>query len=196
MKRWSETLNLSLPLREVRVAAVLPPAEAWEKLLRQREQASYEQGRQEGERALSEQLLRQRSELADLQNGVLASLRQTVSQIARESESAVVSLALEVARKLVAGMPVSVEMIEAAVHEALGQLESGTEFTLFLHPEDLALLQKVDSSCLTSVGAWERMQVRSSHEVSRGGCLVQTRFGFIDGCRETKLELLQKSLKV
>jgi flagellar biosynthesis/type III secretory pathway protein FliH len=39
------------------------------------------------------------------------------------------------------------------------------------------------------------VELISSTEVSRGGCVVQTRFGVIDARRETKLELLQESLK-
>ena len=42
------------------------------------EQAAYERGLAEGEKRLGQQLLVQRAELAELQNGVLASLRQAV----------------------------------------------------------------------------------------------------------------------
>jgi len=34
----------------------------------------------------------------------------------------------------------------------------------------------------------------ASSEVSRGGCLIQTRFGLVDARRETKLEQLQQTL--
>jgi flagellar biosynthesis/type III secretory pathway protein FliH len=38
------------------------------------------------------------------------------------------------------------------------------------------------------------IRFHDSPEVGRGGCLVQTRFGAIDARRETKLELIRKSL--
>jgi len=34
----------------------------------------------------------------------------------------------------------------------------------------------------------------SSPEVTRGGCLVQTQFGTVDARRETKFDLLQRTL--
>ena len=52
------------------------PAQDWTAHLREREEAAYENGRQEGERALSEQLLQQRNEIVQLQNGVMNSLQQ------------------------------------------------------------------------------------------------------------------------
>ena len=113
-------------------------------------QASYERGRLDGERALSEQLVRQRAEVMELQTGVLASLRNAVPQVAREGERALVALALEAARKLVSGLPVSAEMIEAAVKEAIEQVEDTAGFTVQLHPEDLLLLERTNC-CATTV---------------------------------------------
>ena len=151
-------------------------------------------GRLEGEKALSEQLLGQRGEVLELQNGVFASMQQALPQLVRALRERAHFLALEAARKLVADMPVPAEMIEAAVRETLAQVEESAVFSVQLHPEDLALLQRMNSPVLLSPSTGERMRFEASSEVSRGGCLVKTRFGLVDGRRETKFELLQKSL--
>ena len=148
-----------------------------------------------GEKRLGEQLLRQRSELLELQNGVLASLREAVPQVFQQSESALIQLALETARKLVGDLPVSVEMVETAVRFALSQVEESAEFHIYLHADDLALLQKCNSPVLLPGPGNEAIRFQASPEVSRGGCLVQTRFGIIDTRRETKLELMRQSLE-
>ncbi len=188
------TLTLSQILRDVRL--VVPPDgdEATEQLMRDREHAAYEHGRIEGERELSEQLVQQRRELVELQDGVLAALRQTVPQIIRDTENAVTALALEVAQKLVAGLPISAEMVQASVREALAQVEESAEYHIYIHPADLELLERVNSNLLASQTAAKRMHFHRATEVSRGGCLVKTHFGIIDGQRETKLELLKQSL--
>ena len=126
--------------------------------------------------------------------GVLASLRQAVPQVVRQSEAGVVGLALEVARKLISDMPVSAEMVEAAVRSALAQAEEDAEFQIFLHADDLALLQRSNSPVLLPGPGNEAMQFHASSEVTRGGCLVETCFGVIDTCRETKLKLIRQSL--
>ncbi|MBI3416274.1 MAG: hypothetical protein HY043_13350 [Verrucomicrobia bacterium] len=182
---------MSAPLRNVR----LRPAPCGdEDAQRAREQECYERGRHDGERTLSEQLLQQRNELLELQQGVFESLRQAMPQLIRECEQALVALSLEAASKLVAGLPVSGEMVEAAIRDALTQVEQSSEFTVLLHADDLTLLQKINSPLVSLADGVERIRFRSSREVTRGGCLVQTKFGHIDGRREAKLEALQKSL--
>ncbi len=193
MKSWSDTLVLPRPLRDARLSS-LPLTEGPEPCGADRERESFERGRREGERALGEQLLRQRTELLDLQNGVFAALRQSLPQVARECEATLVELALEVAQKLVAGLPISVEMVEAAVHEGIARLADTGVITVHLHPEDHALLQQVNSPLLLEEAGGERMRFNGSPEISRGGCLVETGFGSVDTRRETKLGLLRGSL--
>jgi flagellar assembly protein FliH len=190
MKPLRETIRLVQPLKD----AVLARCGDRESFRTTDLQASYERGRLDGERALSEQLIRQRAEVMELQTGVLTSLRQAIPQVAREAERTLVALAIEAAGKIVCGLPVSAEMIEGAVKEAIAQVEDTAGFTVQLHPEDLALLERTNSPLLLPQGGDERMRFQPSAHVTRGGCLVQTRFGVIDAQRETKVELLRNAL--
>ena len=190
MNPTRETLKFATPLR----AVTLVRSGDHETVRQQELQASYERGRLEGERALSEQLVRQRAEVMELQTGVLASLRDAVPQATRECERALVTLALEAAQRFVAGLPISPEMIAASVEEACAEVEDTADFTVQLHPEDLALLQRTNSPLLLPQGGNERIHFQTSSQVTRGGCVVQTRFGVIDARRETRFEILQKVL--
>jgi flagellar assembly protein FliH len=196
MNPSSEIIRLRHPLRSVHLADERGGGSGSRSAEAQRleVQAGYERGRLEGERALSEQLIRQRAELRELQNGVLASLKNTLPQVRNECEQMLTALALEVAQKLIAGMPISVEMVEAAVREALDHVQEAGQFAVQLHPDDLRLLQECNSPILLPDGPDERIRFHASPEVTRGGCLVQTRFGIVDATREMKLDLLQKAL--
>jgi flagellar assembly protein FliH len=132
--------------------------------------------------------------LIELQKGVLQSLRNAVPQVIRETERALIDLALEAARKMVAGMPITVELIEAVVREAASQVEDTAGVTVLLNPEDLALLRKQQSPLLQGLPEAGPMRFAGSAEVSRGGCLVQTRFGILDATRETKLEQIREAI--
>ena len=194
MSSWSETITLPAPLRDAIPAGLpsgMPPMDA---SLRETWQAGYQQGHLDGEKSLSEQLLKQRTELNELLHGTLKSLRQAIPQVVHDTDNMVVSLALEVARKLVSDMPVSVPMVEAAVRDALSHVESSSQVTVRLHPADLELLQKAASPVLGSEQAPNDFRFLSSVEVSRGGCLVETRFGTVDARRETKFDLVNKNL--
>lgn len=188
-----ETIRLPQPLRAARIVsiatgttnAMAPAAHA---------QAEYERGRRDGEKALSEQLVRQRGELIELQNGVLNSLNQAIGQVTRECEGAMIALALEIAGKLVGDLPISSEMVEASVREALSSVEQGSHLTVLLNPMDYELLQQANAPVLLTDVGGERLKFQTSPQVTRGGCMVQTHFGVIDARRETKLDALKKSL--
>ncbi len=194
-KPWHETVRLPAPPRDVRLSRVLDPEQALEARLDEQRRACYERGRLEGEQSLSALLVQQRQETQQLADGVLRALRDAVPQVVRSAERNLVTLALEIARKLVAGLPVSAEMVEAAVRDALAQVEQATEFLVQLHPADLALLEKHGSPLLHETSESRQLRFQASTEVTPGGCLVLTRFGTVDARRETKLDLLQRSLQ-
>jgi flagellar assembly protein FliH len=189
-----KTIQLPVPLRDVRVRRVLSCAAAREAETEERVRAAYERGRHEGEQALSEFLVQQRQETRQLFEGVLQSLRDAVPQLVRDVEPALVLLALEVARKLVADLPLSAEMVESAVREALTQIEPDAEVTILLHHEDLELLGRLNSTLLNPATGGQQPRFQAAAEVTRGGCLVRTRFGTVDARRETKFDLLKREL--
>jgi flagellar biosynthesis/type III secretory pathway protein FliH len=202
MNSWSETIQLSKPLRDaVALTGGADGAGArWADLPTEEDRrqaelnASYQRGLADGEKALTEKLYQQRAEMHELTRGLLESLRNAVPQVVRDTENSLVSLALTVAQKLVADMPISVEMVEAVVRDALAQMEGTARFTVRLHRDDLELLQKAGSPLLKPGENPTDCRFLPSPDVTRGGCVVETDFGTIDARRETKLDLLQRSL--
>ena len=180
-------------LRDVRLTGGTSPGEST-RAIQEAEQAAYERGRRDAEKALSEQLVQQRSELLELHQGVIESLRNTVPQLVQAAETALIELAMEAAKKVVANAPISRDTVEAVVRDALSQLEDKAEISIQLHPDDLALLRKHKSPILEGLPETGPLKFTSSVEVTRGGCLVHTRFGVLDARRETKLEQLRQSL--
>ena len=191
--RQLEAIPLKQPLREVRLL-IQAPTQDWQEHLREREQAAFENGRQEGERSLGGQLLQQRNDLVELQNGILNSLQQTLPRLIEENESALMNLALDLAQKIVAGLPVDQIMVETVVREALQQAKDTSEMIVQLHPDDLALLRKHNSPLLNGLPETGPLRFSGVAAIARGGCMVQTRFGLIDAQRETKVEQLRKAL--
>jgi len=191
--KWADTILFDRPLRDV-CLLIGAPAQDWQKFLHEREQAAFEKGRRDGESALNEQLLHQRNETIEMQRGILDSLRRTLPQVIHESETSVIELALATAQKIVANLPIDAAMVEATVREALRQTEDTAEITIQLHPEDLALLRQRQSPLLDGLPESGPLRFTSSSDISRGGCVIQTRFGLIDARRETKIEQLRKSL--
>jgi flagellar assembly protein FliH len=86
-------------------------------------------------------------------------------------------------------------MIESVVHEAVRQVEGSAEITIQLNADDLALLRLHNSAVLNGLPDTGALRFVASAEVTRGGCLAQTRFGVIDARRETKMEQIRQALK-
>lgn len=192
-----ETIRFARPLRDARtlIAAFSSPTTSVSPHNAETEQAAYERGRHDGEKALSEQLIRQRGELIELQNGILKSLNESIGKVTNECEGAMVALALEIAGKLVADMPISSEMVEAAVREALASVEQNSKLVVMVNPMDFELLQVANAPVLLTDIGGEKMKFQPSPQVSRGGCMIHTNFGVVDARRETKLEALKHSLE-
>ena len=186
-------ISLTQPLRDVRLAN--PASGAGDAASRlELENAAFERGRTEAEKSLREQLMKQRAELAGIQNGALKSLRDAVSQVVQQSESLLVDLALDVAQKLVAGMPIDRQVMAAAVQEALDQIASTTEITVQLHPDDLTLFEQIPPVERPGASLMDSVKLAASPLVERGGCVVHTRFGVIDNQRQTKIRTLKNAL--
>lgn len=195
MKLWRNAIRLSQPLRGVRLTGSRSIREEFEGMAREREAEAFERGRVAGEQALGEQLLQQRRELLQLQQGVLHSMSQSIPLLLREAEGVLIELALEAARKWMASQPVDAPAIEACVRDAMALMEEATEFTVLLNAEDLALLEKQNSPLASPETGPARLRLSASPEVTRGGCIVQTRFGTVDARRETKVTLLESALQ-
>lgn len=193
MPKLREIIHFSVPLRTVRLVRPGPrPVEQDEGPSRER--ASFDRGVSEGRKARDEELARERAEMLEVHSKVIASLRQAVPQVITECEQNLVDLAMEVARRLVGEIPISPAMVEASVREALKEVEDTGGVSVLLNPEDLELVQRVNAPMLSSQVGGERIQFDSSPDVTRGGCVVQTRFGLVDARRETKMTALKQAL--
>ena len=199
------------PLRDIRLAnpgspsdsaSVAGSAPLSEDVLIEREQAGYERGRQEAAQEYEVQLQTLRGELENTRvNGVsnlLASLEQNVqhqlSRGLRDMEAGLIELSTEAAIKLVNGLPITTEIVEASIREAIGQAEQDASLQVRVHPEDLAMLQQEGSDLLDDSPHRRALQFIVDGDIDRGGCVVETDCGVIDGRRETRIELLKQAV--
>jgi flagellar assembly protein FliH len=180
------------PLLEVRLRKngdALVSEDKFRDLLEERFRAGFEAG----QKALAEQLVEQRKQLLDLQNGVLRSIQQALPDVIAECEQAVVLLAIESAKRVLGALPITSEVIESTVAQGLAELQQTAEYEVRLHPEDLSLLEKARSGLLPA-GDDKDVKFAADPAVSRGGCIIQTRHGSIEATREKMFEKLEAAV--
>lgn len=166
------------------------------------EQAGYQRGREEAVVEYEAQINHLRAELeqknaADLP-GILGKIETEVNgslnQRLQSLESELVEFATEAAIRLVNGLPISTKIVESSIQDTLGHCENDTEVAVYLNPEDLKLLKEAGSDLLADSPHQRRVRYLKDEEVSRGGCLVETNCGLIDGRRETREQLLREAV--
>ncbi|MBI4659594.1 MAG: hypothetical protein HY735_12205 [Verrucomicrobia bacterium] len=176
--------------------------EVSEEDLRSREQAGFERGQQEAEQRCAQRVedsrreweSNHRAEVIRILENLNRSVHSQVAEMFKSLEKHVVLLAAEAAIKLTSGIPISADAVEAYVREAVNLVEHDTEITVVLNPEDLALLEQHQSTLLNKAGGSTILRFRPDPKTSRGGCLVETKFGELDARRETKIELLKRAV--
>ncbi len=178
-------------MREVRVNGTEPLVT--EAKVRELLEEQYQKGFNAGQKELAEQLLEQRKQLLDLQSGLLRSLERALPGVVAECEKSLVLLALTSARRAVHEAPIDAELVERIVMAAVAELKETAEYEVLLSPDDLKLLQQIQSGILPSVEN-DKIRFTPDARVARGDCVVNTRHGSIAARREEIFEKMERAV--
>ncbi|SVD33302.1 uncharacterized protein METZ01_LOCUS386156 [marine metagenome] len=216
MVKAIDNIITGAPLRDIRLAigpaeALLqdsdrpeePAALSLEDQLHESEERGYSRGRDETVVEYEEKLQALRQELEETQHKTVGerldtlenNVQEQVQKRLRELEGELVEFAAEAAVRLVNDLPISTEILEASILDALKHCENDIEVSVHLNPADLKMLKESGSELLSDSPHQRRVRYLKDEEVSRGGCLVETRCGVIDGRRETREKLLMETVK-
>jgi flagellar assembly protein FliH len=102
-----------------------------------------------------------------------------------------VQLALALARRVVVReLALDPSLVAAMAHVALDRLGESTPASIKLHPEDYATI------CAHRGDHWEGAQVTILPDpaVARGGCLVESDFGTVNGSVDAQFEEMARAL--
>ena len=216
MVKAIDNIITGAPLRDIRLA--IGPAEAllqdsdrpeeaatWSLAdqLHESEERGYSRGRDETVVKYEEKLQALRQEPEETQQKTVGerldtlenNVQEQVQKRLRELEGELVEFAAEAAIRLVNDLPISTEILEASILDALKHCENDIEVSVHLNPADLKMLKESESELLSDSPHQRRVRYLKDEEVSRGGCLVETRCGVIDGRRETREKLLMETVK-
>ncbi len=117
----------------------------------------------------------------------LASLRDTM---VRQTERELVQLSLAIARRILQReASVDPELASALAHIALERLGTTSPATVRLHPADYA---SVTSDTLAA--GTRQVEIVADPSVARGGCVVESEFGFIDASIDSQMDEIARAV--
>jgi len=188
---FSKLVAFDRPLASALLPGQKGPSYSEAELAEKTEQA-YRRGVDSARAAADQQMVEFRSDMENLSKGVLKRLEAIEPAMLTQLREALPGLALEIARRLLAGFEPPPEIIERFCREALEQLFPEREgLELALCPRDAEQLNLLNPDWLQ---LYPGLRVRTDAELSPGDCLVRSRFGLTDGRRQTKLAALEHGL--
>lgn len=163
-----------------------------ERELAGREDAAYARGVDAARSLADQQMVDFRADIGQLSEGVFKKLQSVEPALLAQLREALPALAVEIARRLLAGYEPPPEVISRICEEALAEIFPEREnLELVVSPRDSALLQDLNPQWLQR---YPGIRLRADPALRPGDCQVRSRFGLTDARLETKLNALQGSL--
>ena len=157
-----------------------------------REEAAYKRGVDASRALADQQMVEFRADIDHLGEGVFKKLAGVEPAVIAQLRDTLPALALEIARRLLAGYEPPVEVVARICEEALGEIFPEREnLELVVSSRDAALLEKLSPEWLRR---YPGLRIVAESSLKPGDCQVRSRFGLTDARLETKLAALQHSL--
>jgi flagellar assembly protein FliH len=160
--------------------------------LADRDEAAYQRGVDAARGLADQEMVEFRADIQHLSEGVLTKLAQIEPALVVQLRDALPGLAVEIARRLLAGFEPPAEVMAKICEEALAEIFPEREnLELIVSPRDATLLQKFNPEWMQR---YPGLRVRAEPALQPGDCQVRSRFGLTDARLETKLSALESSL--
>lgn len=125
----------------------------------------------------------------------LARAKMQAGQLLADTEKDVVELALKMAAKIIGrDLERDPELVLEIAANAIEVVRGSKAMVLKVHPDDGKLLREKRPRLMELIGRAVDIAIRDDDEIERGGCIIQTEFGTIDGQIRTQFEMLRNVL--
>lgn len=157
-----------------------------------REEAAYQRGVDAARALADQQMVEFRTDIEQLGEGVFKKLTALEPVLVAQLRDTLPALALDIARRLLAGYEPPAEVVSRICEEALGEIFPEREnLELSIAPRDAELLEKLNPPWLRS---YPGLRIRTEPSLRTGDCQVRSRFGLTDARLATKLDALANTL--
>jgi flagellar assembly protein FliH len=171
------------------------PGESVQERLARLEREAYEKGFEQGQKdGLSLGEKRVQETLGQME-ALLRAMTGLKKQVYDEAEAELLRLSVEIARQIIRReVTTDPSVVTRAVRAAFEYLGDQNQARISVNPEDMKEVQRVlpDLAQLHRLEGFELVEDRA---VARGGCILETGFGRINGTIEDQLTMLKEELE-
>ena len=187
------SIRLTVPLRGIFLQGAPAPEstysqEQFDTACREARQ----RGADEATQLLERQMLELRSDVQHLQSDTFTKLGSLHAELIAQFHALVPELVTETASRVLAATPISRDTVLSIVREVLqGSEHRSPELEVRLAPRDLDLIAGYEAAFREKHPA---LVFLADPELKPGDCVVQSRFGMLDGRIATKLQICKEAL--
>lgn len=157
-----------------------------------REEAAYRRGVDASRALADQQMVEFRADIEQLGEGVFKKLAAVEPALVAQLRETLPALAVEIARRLLAGYEPPADVVSRICEEALAEIfPERDNLELTLSTRDAALLEKLNPEWLRR---YPGLRICAEASLKPGDCQIRSRFGLTDARLDTKLAALQHSL--
>lgn len=155
-------------------------------------QDAYRRGVDDARAAADQQMVEFRADVVQMRDGVLKKLSGLDATLIAQLREALPELALDLARRLLAGYEPTAEVVSRVCEETLTEIFPEREnLELVVCPRDAKFLA---DSTPDWMQRYPGLRIQTDPTLAPGDCQVRSRFGLIDARRETKIAALARGL--
>jgi flagellar assembly protein FliH len=153
---------------------------------------AYRRGIDDARGAADQQMVEFRADIEQMRDGVLKKVATIEPMLVAQLREALPALAIEIARRLLAGYEPPAEIVSRLCEEALTELFPEREnLELLVSARDAEFLARLNPDWIQR---YPGLRVRVEPTLTPGDCQVRSRFGLTDARQQTKLNALAHSL--
>jgi flagellar assembly protein FliH len=171
------------------------PVESVQERLARLERESYEKGFEQGQKdGLSLGEKRVQETLGQME-ALLRAMTGLKKQVYDEAEAELLRLSVEIARQIIRReVATDPSVVTRAVRAAFEYLGDQNQVRISVNPEDMKEVQRLLPD-LAQLHRLEGFELVEDSAVERGGCILETGFGRINGTIEDQLAMLKEELE-
>lgn len=125
----------------------------------------------------------------------LAKAKMQAGAILAEGTQDALELALKIAAKIIGrDLERDPDVVAEICANAMEAARSAKAMVIRVHPEDGRLLREKRPRLMELIGRAIDLSIRDDADIERGGCVIQTEFGTIDGQLHTQFEMVRNLL--
>ena len=123
----------------------------------------------------------------------LNTIRETILKNAKDE---IIELVLALSEKIIRhSVTEQHQTVIHTVESAINQAVKSGEFYIYVHPDDLNVIQERAAQFVAGVNGLDNIIVKSDATIERGGCKVESENCTVDATISSQFKVLQKSLK-